>query len=973
MSSRRGGKHGANAERAGGRDHLSVLLNPGEASGKRVAAANGLRSALGSREAGVCIARHGVAKLLSGFEQLLHEKNEAIRKLTPALLGTLGAACRPDVGPFCSWFAAACAAVTAAAPDAPNGAARASGASLLIGALHECLLQLRRAKAAGCIAPFLPDLAGCARALLERMADPSLLTAFLPLLCTLGGGAEYAHGVRDHFAPMVDVILAWTLAPTADPALASAISTNFAELGHAWAGAANFGAGLLGSLTADAERTLAACAPSDGGGGGDMAGIDRAHRILGVISAVLAGLGPASFGALPDAPALAARSIAVLEIHVAAACVAGRRDLGGSALELAEGVVALLSGALGPKFAEIAISAISLLVRRISHDPDDASGTAAAQLRRLAEMINAQGSSLPAGAAHHFTGDATTAPFLRLRLHPDPAVVGALLGAYSAILAGGSHAAPVLVQGIISELRQVLVELSADTAEDPAEDSVGARPAAIPGSSASFGPSRAELSRHAQFHVALLSLVIRTTTTLPSLLSAAGALVRSAHPLRCASVAASPALRHAVLRALLGASDNAAVKVPPRATADGADDPVLSGLGTFLAELRRIILGVLGECAENSPSRAALAIPALRASAAALAPPNRRAISSALGAEIRRASHLGALIRGAARWASHDSDEVRVAALDALGAALSQGSAGAVDAPTLSVALRATISALGDTWKSAETREAAQAALATVSAGVLGTISRREVRQIAISAGSSTPHDGATSHANGVDDFRRSALSGPNSAGIGPSGLTRALRVMSGRAPAESGALIRMGLLGAEAAESTAEKSAEIGERGVVRTCARLATWQCALDAARFLVRAKLRSPYGGPKETFESLEKILAEALSTGADVAPGGAARTTASSGRGADGALTRRWLFLLDTFEHLERSIHVAADGALTLPPPPPPARVFFAANRRVCADYFSRIRTRLVRLAWRARQPVSVYRHVSGARCCCCTCC
>ena len=149
-----------------------------------------------------------------------------------------------------------------------------------------------------------------AAALLERMADPRLLTAFLPLLCTLGGGAEYAHGVRDHFAPMVDVILAWTLAPTADPALASAISTNFAELGHAWAGAANFGAGLLGSLTADAERTLAACAPSDGGGGGDVAGIDRAHRILGVISAVLAGLGPASFGALPDASALAARSIA---------------------------------------------------------------------------------------------------------------------------------------------------------------------------------------------------------------------------------------------------------------------------------------------------------------------------------------------------------------------------------------------------------------------------------------------------------------------------------------------------------------------------------------------------------------------------------------------------------------------------------------------------------------------------------------
>eukprot|EP00966_Prymnesium_polylepis_P017819 410705-Prymnesium_polylepis.1 len=50
------------------------------------------------------------------------------------------------------------------------------------------------------------------------------------------------------------------------------------------------------------------------------------------------------------------------------------------------------------------------------------------------------------------------------------------------------------------------------------------------------------------------------------------------------------------------------------------------------------------------------------------------------------------------------------------------------------------------------------------------------------------------------------------------------------------------------------------------------------------------------------------------------------------------------------------------AASLPPQPPrPARTFFLNNRKVCVDWFSRIRPKLVHAALAARQPASVVRH------------
>ena len=74
-------------------------------------------------------------------------------------------------------------------------------------------------------------------------------------------------------------------------------------------------------------------------------------------------------------------------------------------------------------------------------------------------------------------------------------------------------------------------------------------------------------------------------------------------------------------------------------------------------------------------------------------------------------------------------------------------------------------------------------------------------------------------------------------------------------------------------------------------------------------MHARLRSPFGGPSQTFETLERMLGEATesSTG-DTAP-----------------------MLLHFLEQLEVQIYVAHDGTLSGSPPSRGARLFFLNNK------------------------------------------
>ena len=157
-----------------------------------------------------------------------------------------------------------------------------------------------------------------------------------------------------------------------------------------------------------------------------------------------------------------------------------------------------------------------------------------------------------------------------------------------------------------------------------------------------------------------------------------------------------------------------------------------------------------------------------------------------------------------------------------------------------------------------------------------------------------------------------------------------------------------------------------------------LASWWAGLEAARFLVGSRLRSPYGGPSHTFEALERFLLEAVAAHqAEAAAAAAAAAATAAGTGgvaargsatpatapaAAAARPRQSLaLLLHTIEQLERHVANAYDGSPALPPPPRQARSFFITNRRVCIDWFARIRTHLLRAALYSRAPASVVRH------------
>ena len=132
----------------------------------------------------------------------------------------------------------------------------------------------------------------------------------------------------------------------------------------------------------------------------------------------------------------------------------------------------------------------------------------------------------------------------------------------------------------------------------------------------------------------------------------------------------------------------------------------------------------------------------------------------------------------------------------------------------------------------------------------------------------------------------------------------------------------------------------------MVRAEPQLGAWWSVMESARHLVFSRLRSPFGGPAQTFEGLDRMLTSALP---------------SEGAKGDAAALERLRLILHALEHLERQIHNACDGSIALPSAPKSSRVFFMNNRRVCHEWLARIRPKLISAAIACRQPASVVRH------------
>ncbi|CAO3626259.1 unnamed protein product [Mucor hiemalis] len=105
-------------------------------------------------------------------------------------------------------------------------------------------------------------------------------------------------------------------------------------------------------------------------------------------------------------------------------------------------------------------------------------------------------------------------------------------------------------------------------------------------------------------------------------------------------------------------------------------------------------------------------------------------------------------------------------------------------------------------------------------------------------------------------------------------------------------------------------------------------------ESARYCMLSRLRTPFGGPQQTFAAFERILESLVGN-----------TNILEGEGQSIDSLRHLLLLLD---RLELQILNASDGCATnaLPAVPRSSIVFFRTNKKTCYDYFLRIRPNII---------------------------
>lgn len=115
------------------------------------------------------------------------------------------------------------------------------------------------------------------------------------------------------------------------------------------------------------------------------------------------------------------------------------------------------------------------------------------------------------------------------------------------------------------------------------------------------------------------------------------------------------------------------------------------------------------------------------------------------------------------------------------------------------------------------------------------------------------------------------------------------------------------------------------------------AIWWSIHEAARYSVSLRLRTNYGGPTQTFASLERMLLDV------------AHMFVLDKEQTNGSLNIRtsklhslpMRLLLDFVESLKKNVYNAYQGSFVLPSATQQSSLFFRANRKVCEEWFSRI--------------------------------
>ncbi|KAI9209426.1 uncharacterized protein BJ171DRAFT_117404 [Polychytrium aggregatum] len=131
-------------------------------------------------------------------------------------------------------------------------------------------------------------------------------------------------------------------------------------------------------------------------------------------------------------------------------------------------------------------------------------------------------------------------------------------------------------------------------------------------------------------------------------------------------------------------------------------------------------------------------------------------------------------------------------------------------------------------------------------------------------------------------------------------------------------------------------------------------------EAARYCILARLRTSFGGPKQTFEAIEFSLQNVHKATHEWIK---LSDTEHGERAMDQLkLARHLLQFIDLLE-LQIENAIAGTSSQRLPPAPKASIAFFSANRKVCHDWFARIRKSVVALGQYLGSSELVIRHSS----------
>ncbi|KAL1200865.1 Serine/threonine-protein kinase TOR [Cardamine amara subsp. amara] len=133
----------------------------------------------------------------------------------------------------------------------------------------------------------------------------------------------------------------------------------------------------------------------------------------------------------------------------------------------------------------------------------------------------------------------------------------------------------------------------------------------------------------------------------------------------------------------------------------------------------------------------------------------------------------------------------------------------------------------------------------------------------------------------------------------------------------------------------------KVEKSSIERTCLAnnlAGAWWAVHEAARFCVSTRLRTNFGGPAQTFATLERMLLD-ITTVLQV---DSEQTDGTMNIvGSSGAHLLPMRLLLDFVEALKKNVYNAYEGTAVLSSVLPQSSMFFRANRKVCEEWFSRI--------------------------------